>query len=133
MLRRSRLSSRWALFCRMVMRESPLSHRAAKNRYPSETHLRCFFLSVAAFDPTSGSSCHCRWAVVAIIGMGNHCSFLLCWLRYPMNTAMTVPQVSRRGEFSSFAGSVSRWGAPQEGESHSCMFLIHPIPTVFRT
>ena len=95
-----------AFFAGMVLRESPLSHRAAQESLPlRDAFSVLFFVSVGMlFDPMILVESPLRVAiVVAIIMFGKSvAAFLLVLaLRYPLNTALTVSaSLAQIGEFS---------------------------------
>jgi CPA2 family monovalent cation:H+ antiporter-2 len=95
-----------AFFAGMVMRESPLSHRAAEESLPfRDSFSVLFFVSVGMlFDPQVlvHEPLHIM-AVVAIIVIGKSlAAFVLVLLfGYPLNTALTVSAgLAQIGEFS---------------------------------
>ena len=95
-----------AFFAGMVLRESPLSHRAAEESLPlRDAFAVLFFVSVGMlFDPMVLLENPWRvLAVLAIIVLGKSlAAFLLVLaLRYPFNTAVTVSaSLAQIGEFS---------------------------------
>jgi CPA2 family monovalent cation:H+ antiporter-2 len=95
-----------AFFAGMVMRESPLSYRAAEESLPlRDAFSVLFFVSVGMlFDPSILISHPFRvLVVVAIIILGKSlAAFVLVLLfRYPLNTALTVSaSLAQIGEFS---------------------------------
>ena len=95
-----------AFFAGMVMRESPLSHRAAEESLPfRDSFSVLFFVSVGMlFDPQVLLNEPLRIvAVVAIIVIGKSlAAFVLVLLfGYPLNTALTVSAgLAQIGEFS---------------------------------
>jgi CPA2 family monovalent cation:H+ antiporter-2 len=95
-----------AFFAGMVLRESPLSHRAAEESLPlRDAFSVLFFVSVGMlFDPMVLVESPLRvLVVVAIIMFGKSlAAFLLVLaLRYPLNTAVTVSaSLAQIGEFS---------------------------------
>ena len=95
-----------AFFAGMVMRESPLSHRAAEESLPfRDSFSVLFFVSVGMlFDPQVLLHEPLRIvAVVAIIVIGKSlAAFVLVLLfGYPLNTALTVSAgLAQIGEFS---------------------------------
>jgi CPA2 family monovalent cation:H+ antiporter-2 len=95
-----------AFFAGMVLRESPLSHRAAEESLPlRDAFSVLFFVSVGMlFDPmVLVQSPFKVLVVVAIIMFGKSlAAFLLVLaLRYPLNTAITVSaSLAQIGEFS---------------------------------
>ncbi len=114
-----------AFFAGMVMRESPLSHRAAEESLPlRDAFSVLFFVSVGMlFDPNVLVQLPLQvLAVVAIIIIGKSlASFLLVMaFRYPLNTALTVSaSLAQIGEFSFILAGlgVSLGLMPQEGMS----------------
>ena len=114
-----------AFFAGMVMRESPLSYRAAEESLPfRDAFSVLFFVSVGMlFDPQIliRQPLHLM-AVVAIIIFGKSlASFILVLLfRYPLNTALTVSaSLAQIGEFSFILAGlgVSLKVLPMEGQS----------------
>ena len=101
-----------AFFAGMVMRESPLSHRAANETLPlRDAFSVLFFVSVGMlFNPTVLIEQPLRVvAVVAVILLGKPVVSLLLVLsfRYPLNTAVTVGAgLSQIGEFSFILGAL---------------------------
>lgn len=95
-----------AFFAGVVMRESPLSHRAAAESLPlREAFSVLFFVSVGMlFAPAMLVEEPVRvLAVVAIIVLGKSLAAFLLVLafRYPLNTALTVSaSLAQIGEFS---------------------------------
>lgn len=95
-----------AFFAGVVMRESPLSHRAADESLPlREAFSVLFFVSVGMlFAPAMLVEEPVRvLAVVAIIVLGKSLAAFLLVLafRYPLNTALTVSaSLAQIGEFS---------------------------------
>lgn len=95
-----------AFFAGMVLRESPLSHRAAQESLPlRDAFSVLFFVSVGMlFDPMVLVDSPLRvLVVIAIIMFGKSlAAFLLVLaLRYPLNTALTVSaSLAQIGEFS---------------------------------
>lgn len=95
-----------AFFAGMVLRESPLSYRAAEESLPlRDAFSVLFFVSVGMlFDPDVliSEPLHVL-AVVAIIILGKSVAafFLVLLFRYPLNTALTVSaSLAQIGEFS---------------------------------
>jgi CPA2 family monovalent cation:H+ antiporter-2 len=95
-----------AFFAGMVMRESPLSYRAAEESLPlRDAFAVLFFVSVGMlFDPgvVVREPLHVL-TVVAIIVVGKSLAafFLVLLFRYPLNTALTVSaSLAQIGEFS---------------------------------
>ena len=95
-----------AFFAGMVLRESPLSHRAAEESLPlRDAFSVLFFVSVGMlFDPMVVVHSPLKvLTVVAIVMFGKSlAAFLLVMaLRYPLNTAVTVSaSLAQIGEFS---------------------------------
>jgi CPA2 family monovalent cation:H+ antiporter-2 len=114
-----------AFFAGMVMRESPLSYRAAEESLPlRDAFSVLFFVSVGMlFDPYVLLSEPIRVIeVVAIIVFGKSlAAFVLVLLfRYPLNTALTVSaSLAQIGEFSFILANlgVSLGLLPTEGQS----------------
>jgi CPA2 family monovalent cation:H+ antiporter-2 len=114
-----------AFFAGMVMRESPLSYRAAEESLPlRDAFSVLFFVSVGMlFDPQIliREPLH-LFAVLAIIILGKSLAafFLVLLFRYPLNTALTVSaSLAQIGEFSFILAGlgVSLGIMPQEGQS----------------
>jgi len=114
-----------AFFAGMVMRESPLSYRAAEESLPlRDAFSVLFFVSVGMlFEPQvlMREPLHVL-AVVAIIVLGKSLAafFLVLLFRYPLNTALTVSaSLAQIGEFSFILGGlgVSLGLMPAEGQS----------------
>jgi CPA2 family monovalent cation:H+ antiporter-2 len=114
-----------AFFAGMVMRESPLSYRAAEESLPlRDAFSVLFFVSVGMlFDPTVVISQPLQLLiVVAIIVFGKSLAafFLVLLFRYPLNTALTVSaSLAQIGEFSFILANlgVSLGLLPTEGQS----------------
>jgi monovalent cation:H+ antiporter-2, CPA2 family len=114
-----------AFFAGMVLRESPLSYRAAEESLPlRDAFSVLFFVSVGMlFDPYVLLSEPIRVIeVVAIIVFGKSlAAFVLVLLfRYPLNTALTVSaSLAQIGEFSFILANlgVSLGLLPTEGQS----------------
>ena len=114
-----------AFFAGMVLRESPLSHRAAQESLPlRDAFSVLFFVSVGMlFDPMVLVDSPLRVLVVlAIIMVGKSlAAFLLVLaLRYPLNTAVTVSaSLAQIGEFSFIlvAMGISLKLLPLEGQN----------------
>jgi CPA2 family monovalent cation:H+ antiporter-2 len=114
-----------AFFAGMVMRESPLSHRAANESLPlRDAFSVLFFVSVGMlFDPAMLLREPDRLVlVVAIILLGKSLAAFLIVLafRYPLNTALTVSaSLAQIGEFSFILAGlgVSLKLLPVEGQS----------------
>ena len=101
-----------AFIAGMVMRESPLSHRAAEESLPfRDAFSVLFFVSVGMlFDPQVliQEPFHVM-AVVGIIVIGKSLAafFLVLLFRYPLNTALTVSAgLAQIGEFSFILGQL---------------------------
>jgi CPA2 family monovalent cation:H+ antiporter-2 len=133
-----------AFFGGMVMRESPLSHRAAEESLPfRDAFSVLFFVSVGMlFDPQVlvREPLHIM-AVVAIIVFGKSlAAFVLVLLfGYPLNTALTVSAgLAQIGEFSFILAGLglSLGILPEEGRSlilAGAIISIAVNPLVFRT
>jgi CPA2 family monovalent cation:H+ antiporter-2 len=132
-----------AFFAGMVMRESPLSHRAAEESLPlRDAFSVLFFVSVGMlFDPNVIINQPLKLLmVVAIIVFGKSLAafFLVLLFRYPLNTALTVSaSLAQIGEFSFILGNlgVSLRILPTEGQSLILAGAIISIalnPLVFR-
>ncbi len=114
-----------AFFAGMVMRESPLSYRAAEESLPlRDAFSVLFFVSVGMlFDPNVLITQPVRVIiVVAIIVFGKSLAafFLVLLFRYPLNTALTVSaSLAQIGEFSFILANlgVSLNVLPTEGQS----------------
>ena len=114
-----------AFFAGMVMRESPLSYRAAEESLPlRDAFSVLFFVSVGMlFDPHVLISEPIHVIVVmAIIVFGKSLAafFLVLLFRYPLNTALTVSaSLAQIGEFSFILANlgVSLRLLPTEGQS----------------
>ena len=95
-----------AFFAGMVMRESPLSHRAAEESLPfRDAFAVLFFVSVGMlFDPHVLIRAPLRvLIVVAIIILGKSLAafLIILFFRYPLNSALTVSAgLAQIGEFS---------------------------------
>jgi K+:H+ antiporter len=132
-----------AFFAGMVMRESPLSYRAAEESLPfRDAFSFLFFVSVGMlFDPRIliNEPIHVI-IVVAIILLGKSLAafFLVLLFRYPLNTALTVSaSLAQIGEFSFILVGlgVSLGLLPKEGQSLILAGAIISIalnPFVFR-
>jgi len=114
-----------AFFAGMVLRESPLSYRAAEESLPlRDAFSVLFFVSVGMlFDPQIliREPLHV-FVVVTIIIFGKSLAafFLVLLFRYPLNTALTVSaSLAQIGEFSFIlAGLGVKLGVmPAEGQS----------------
>src|SRR5689334_13827311 len=114
-----------AFFAGMVMRESPLVHRAAEESLPlRDAFSVLFFVSVGMlFDPRVLVQQPLRLlAVVAIIILGKSLAafFLVLLFRYPLNTALTVSaSLAQIGEFSFILAGlgVALGIMPEQGQS----------------
>ena len=114
-----------AFFAGMVLRESPLAHRAAEESLPlRDAFSVLFFVSVGMlFDPMVLVESPLRVLVVlAIIMFGKSLAALLLVLalRYPLNTAVTVSaSLAQIGEFSFIlvAMGISLKLLPVEGQN----------------
>lgn len=114
-----------AFFAGMILRESPLSHRAAAESLPlRDAFAVLFFVSVGMlFDPAMLIQEPVRvLVVVAIIILGKTLAAFLIVLafKYPLNTALTVSaSLAQIGEFSFILASlgVSLNLLPVEGQS----------------
>jgi CPA2 family monovalent cation:H+ antiporter-2 len=132
-----------AFFAGTVMRESPLSYRAAEESLPlRDAFSVLFFVSVGMlFDPSVLMRQPFQaLTVVAIIIFGKSLAALLLVLlfRYPLNTALTVSaSLAQIGEFSFILANlgVSLGVLPTEGQSLILAGAIISIalnPLVFR-
>ena len=132
-----------AFFAGMVMRESPLSYRAAEESLPlRDAFSVLFFVSVGMlFDPNVIINEPLKLLeVLAIIVFGKSLAafFLVLLFRYPLNTALTVSaSLAQIGEFSFILASlgVSLGLLPTEGQSLILAGAIISIalnPLVFR-
>ena len=132
-----------AFFAGMVMRESPLSYRAAEESLPlRDAFSVLFFVSVGMlFDPNVMINQPLKLLeVLAIIVFGKSLAafFLVLLFRYPLNTALTVSaSLAQIGEFSFILASlgVSLGLLPTEGQSLILAGAIISIalnPLVFR-
>ncbi|HZA56295.1 MAG TPA: YbaL family putative K(+) efflux transporter [Candidatus Udaeobacter sp.] len=114
-----------AFFAGMVMRESPLSYRAAEESLPlRDAFSVLFFVSVGMLlDPNVLIRQPLRvLVVVAIIIFGKSLAafFIVLLFRYPLNTALTVSaSLAQIGEFSFILANlgVSQGLLPTEGQS----------------
>jgi CPA2 family monovalent cation:H+ antiporter-2 len=132
-----------AFFAGMVMRESPLSYRAAEESLPfRDAFSVLFFVSVGMlFDPLVlvRKPLHVL-ATLAIIILGKSLAafFLVLLFRYPLNTALTVSaSLAQIGEFSFILAGLglSLGLLPSEGPSLILAGAIISIalnPLVFR-
>ena len=132
-----------AFFAGTVMRESPLSHRAAQDSLPlRDAFAVLFFVSVGMlFDPGVLRQQPLQvLAVVAIIIIGKSlAAFLIVMVfRYPLNTALTVSaSLAQIGEFSFILAGlgVALGVLPGEGQSlilAGALISISLNPLVFR-
>jgi monovalent cation:H+ antiporter-2, CPA2 family len=114
-----------AFFAGMVLRESPLSHRAAEESLPlRDAFSVVFFVSVGMlFDPMVLVNSPFKVLIVlAIIMLGKSLAafLLVLLLRYPLNTAITVSaSLAQIGEFSFIlaAMGISLGLLPVEGQN----------------
>jgi len=114
-----------AFFAGMMMRESPLSHRAAEESLPfRDSFSVLFFVSVGMlFDPQVLVREPMHVIVVAaiiIIGKSMAAFILVLLFRYPLNTALTVSaSLAQIGEFSFILAGLglSLGLLPAEGQS----------------
>jgi len=132
-----------AFFAGMVMRESPLSYRAAEESLPlRDAFSVLFFVSVCMlFEPLVliREPLHVL-VVIAIIVVGKSLAafFLVLLFRYPLNTALTVSaSLAQIGEFSFILAGlgISLRLMPAEGQSLILAGAIISIainPLVFR-
>ena len=132
-----------AFFAGMVMRESPLSHRAAEESLPfRDAFSVLFFVSVGMlFDPqVLVQKPYHVMAVVGIIVIGKSlAAFVLVLLfRYPLNTALTVSAgLAQIGEFSFILAALGLSLGMLPGEARSLILAAAIIsiavnPLVFR-
>jgi CPA2 family monovalent cation:H+ antiporter-2 len=132
-----------AFFAGMVMRESPLSYRAAEESLPfRDAFSVLFFVSVGMlFDPQVlvREPVHVVVVVAIIIFGKSLAAFILVLLfRYPLNTALTVSaSLAQIGEFSFILAGLglSLGLLPAEGQSLILAGAIISIalnPLVFR-
>jgi CPA2 family monovalent cation:H+ antiporter-2 len=132
-----------AFFAGMVMRESPLSYRAAEESLPlRDAFSVLFFVSVGMlFDPNVIINQPLKLLeVLAIIVLGKSLAafFLVLLFRYPLNTALTVSaSLAQIGEFSFILANLgfSLGILPTEGQSLILAGAIISIafnPLVFR-
>jgi CPA2 family monovalent cation:H+ antiporter-2 len=132
-----------AFFAGMVMRESPLSYRAAEESLPlRDAFSVLFFVSVGMlFDPHVLIQRPLQLlTVVAIIIIGKSLAafFLVLLFRYPLNTALTVSaSLAQIGEFSFILAGlgVSLGVLPAEGQNLTLAGAIISIalnPLVFQ-
>jgi CPA2 family monovalent cation:H+ antiporter-2 len=114
-----------AFFAGMVLRESPLSYRAAEESLPlRDAFSVLFFVSVGMlFDP--GVLTHQPLQVITVVliiifGKSLAAFFLVLLFRYPLNTALTVSaSLAQIGEFSFILANlgISLGVLPTEGQS----------------
>jgi monovalent cation:H+ antiporter-2, CPA2 family len=132
-----------AFFAGMVMRESPLSHRAAEESLPlRDAFSVLFFVSVGMLlDPKILIQQPMQvMAVVAIIVLGKSLAafLIVAAFRYPLNTALTVSAgLAQIGEFSFILAGlgVSLGLLPTEGQSlilAGALISIAINPLIFR-
>lgn len=132
-----------AFFAGMVMRESPLSYRAAEESLPlRDAFSVLFFVSVGMlFDPNVLIRQPLQvLVVVAIIMFGKSLAafFIVLLFRYPLNTALTVSaSLAQIGEFSFILANlgVSLGVLPTEGQSlilAAALISIALNPLVFQ-
>jgi monovalent cation:H+ antiporter-2, CPA2 family len=132
-----------AFFAGMVMRESPLSYRAAQESLPlRDAFSVLFFVSVGMlFDPNVIIDQPLKLLeVLAIVVFGKSLAAfsLVLLFRYPLNTALTVSaSLAQIGEFSFILANlgVSLGIVPSEGQSLILAGAILSIalnPLVFR-
>ncbi|MDQ1919901.1 YbaL family putative K(+) efflux transporter [Massilia pseudoviolaceinigra] len=133
-----------AFFAGMVLRESPLSHRAAEESLPlRDAFSVLFFVSVGMLaDPMVLVESPLRvLAVVGVIMFGKSlvAFALVVALRYPLNTALTVSaSLAQIGEFSFILAALgmSLGLLPKEGQSLILAGAIISIalnPLLFKT
>ncbi len=114
-----------AFFAGMVLRESPLSHRAAEESLPlRDAFSVLFFVSVGMlFDPMVLVESPFKVLIVLVIimfGKSLAAFLLVLALRYPLNTAVTVSaSLAQIGEFSFIlaAMGISLGLLPVEGQN----------------
>jgi CPA2 family monovalent cation:H+ antiporter-2 len=132
-----------AFFAGMILRESELSHRAARESLPlQEAFSVLFFVSVGMlFEPRILVDAPLRVvAVIATIMIGKSAAafILVLAFRYPLNTALTVSaSLAQIGEFSFILAGlgVSLGLLPDEGQSLVLAGAIGSIalnPLLFR-
>ncbi|MCC2637141.1 MAG: Kef family transporter [Moraxellaceae bacterium] len=132
-----------AFFAGMVMRESPLSHRAAEDTLPlKDAFSVLFFVSVGMlFEPAILTEQPLRVLVVALIimfGKSVAAFLIVVAFRYPLNTAFTVSaSLAQIGEFSFILAGLglSLGLLPQEGQSlllAGAILSISLNPALFR-
>src|SRR5262247_2228099 len=132
-----------AFFAGMVLRESPLSYRAAEESLPlRDAFSVLFFVSVGMlFDPgvlTRQPLQVITVLLIIVFGKSLAAFFLVLLFRYPLNTALTVSaSLAQIGEFSFILANlgVSLGVLPTEGQSLILAGAIISIalnPLVFR-
>lgn len=133
-----------AFFSGMVMRESPLSHRAAQDSLPlRDAFSVLFFVSIGMlFDPDILLEEPLKLLIVVMIivfGKSAIALLLILVMRYPLNTALTVSvSLAQIGELSFILASLgySLGLLPSDGYSlilASALITITLNPLVFRT
>lgn len=133
-----------AFFSGMVMRESPLSHRAAQESLPlRDAFSVLFFVSIGMlFDPDILLEEPLKLLIVVMIivfGKSAIALLLILVMRYPLNTALTVSvSLAQIGELSFILASLgySLGLLPSDGYSlilASALITITLNPLVFRT
>lgn len=133
-----------AFFSGMVMRESPLSHRAAQESLPlRDAFSVLFFVSIGMlFDPDILLEEPLKLVIVVIIiifGKSAIALLLILGLRYPLNTALTVSvSLAQIGELSFILASLghSLGLLPSDGYSlilAGALVTITLNPLVFQT
>ncbi|MEY3122078.1 MAG: hypothetical protein RI993_903 [Pseudomonadota bacterium] len=133
-----------AFFSGMVMRESPLSHRAARESLPlRDAFSVLFFVSIGMlFDPNILMNEPLKLVIVVMIiifGKSMIALLLILALRYPLNTALTVSvSLAQIGELSFILASLghSLGLLPSDGYSlilAGALVTITLNPLVFRT
>ncbi len=133
-----------AFFSGMVMRESPLSHRAAQDSLPlRDAFSVLFFVSIGMlFDPNILLEEPLKLLIVVMIiifGKSAIALLLILVMRYPLNTALTVSvSLAQIGELSFILASLgySLDLLPSDGYSlilASALITITLNPLVFRT
>lgn len=132
-----------AFFAGMVMRESPLSHRAAEESLPlKDAFSVLFFVSVGMlFDPAILSEQPLQVVAVALIimfGKSLAAFLIVIAFRYPLNTALTVSaSLAQIGEFSFILAGLglSLGLLPEAGQSlllAGAIISISLNPALFR-
>ncbi|MDT8364552.1 MAG: cation:proton antiporter [Nitrosomonas sp.] len=133
-----------AFFSGMVMRESPLSHRAAQESLPlRDAFSVLFFVSIGMlFNPDILLEEPLKLVIVVMIiifGKSAIALLLILALRYPLNTALTVSvSLAQIGELSFILASLgfSLGLLPNDGYSlilAGALITITLNPLVFRT